>query len=76
VKVLIADGHVVGEISEVLTGKAPGRTSPDEIVLIESLGSATEDLAAAHRILEIARVRELGTWVGIGGLHFGEAGGV
>ena len=32
----------------MLTGKAPARTSPDEITLFKSLGIAIEDLAAAH----------------------------
>ena len=70
---LIGDDHIVGEIGEVLTGKAPARTSPDEITLFKSLGIAIEDLASAHRIYEICKERELGTWVEIGGLHFGKA---
>jgi len=70
---LIGDGHLVGEIGEVLTGSAPGRTSPEEITLFKSLGIAIEDLASAHRIYEICKERELGAWVEIGGLHFGKA---
>lgn len=70
---LIGDDHIVGEIGEVLTGKAPARTSPDEITLFKSLGIAIEDLASAHRIYEICSERDLGTWVEIGGLHFGKA---
>ncbi len=57
----------------MLTGKAEARTSPDEITLFKSLGIAIEDLASAHRIHEICKERELGTWVDIGGLHFGKA---
>jgi ornithine cyclodeaminase/alanine dehydrogenase-like protein (mu-crystallin family) len=57
----------------VLTGKAPARTSPEEVTLFKSLGIAIEDLASAHRIYEICKERELGTWVEIGGLHFGKA---
>ena len=70
---LIGDEHIVGEIGEVLTGRAPGRTSPDEITLFKSLGIAIEDLAAAHRVYEIAREKDLGAWVEIGGLHVGKA---
>jgi ornithine cyclodeaminase len=70
---LFGDEHVVGEVGEVLTGTAPGRTSPDEITLFKSLGIAIEDLASAHRIYEICKERELGVWVEIGGLHFGKA---
>ena len=57
----------------MLTGRAPGRTSPDEVTLFKSLGIAIEDLASAHRIYEICRERDLGVWLDIGGLRFGEA---
>jgi len=67
------DEHVVGEIGEVLTGEAPGRTSSDEVTLFKSLGIAIEDLASAHRIYQICKERGLGTWVEIGGTHFGAA---
>ena len=68
---LIGDDHIVGEIGEVLAGKAAARTSPDEITLFKSLGIAIEDLASAQRIYEICRERDLGIWVDIGGAHFG-----
>ncbi len=70
---LIGDDHVVGEIGEVLLGKAPARTSPDEITLFKSLGIAVEDLAAAHHVYAAAKARGLGQWVEIGGRHFGSA---
>lgn len=43
---LIGDGHIMGEIGEVLLGRVPGRTSPDEITLYKSLGHIVQDLAA------------------------------
>jgi ornithine cyclodeaminase/alanine dehydrogenase-like protein (mu-crystallin family) len=70
---LIDDDHVVGEIGEVLTGKVHGRTSPEEITLFKSLGIAVEDLAAAHAVYHAAADRGLGTWIDIGGLHFGSS---
>jgi ornithine cyclodeaminase/alanine dehydrogenase-like protein (mu-crystallin family) len=70
---LFGDEHIVGEIGELLTGKLEGRRSPEEVTLFKSLGIAIEDLASAHRIYEICRERELGTWVDIGGAHFGAA---
>ena len=70
---LFGDEHIVGEIGEVLTGNAPGRTSPDEVTLFKSLGIAIEDLAAAHHVYTKAKERGLGTWVEIGGRHFGSA---
>ena len=70
---LIGDEHIVGEIGEVLLGKAPARTSPDEITLFKSLGIAVEDLAAAHHVYRAAQERGLGIWLEIGGRHFGSA---
>jgi ornithine cyclodeaminase/alanine dehydrogenase-like protein (mu-crystallin family) len=62
----IGDGHIVGELGEILLGKVPGRRSPDERTLFESLGIAVEDLAAAHHIWRRAEARDSGT-----ALHFG-----
>jgi ornithine cyclodeaminase len=70
---LIGDDHIVGEIGEVLTGKVSARTSPQQITLFKSLGIAIEDLAAAHHVYTKAQERGLGTWVEIGGRHFGSA---
>ncbi len=69
----IDDRHIVGEIGEILTGSIAGRVSEDEITLFKSLGIAIEDLAAAQRIFEQAQARQMGTWVEIGGRHFGSA---
>jgi ornithine cyclodeaminase len=46
--------HVRGELGEVLAGTAPGRRSPDELTVFESLGLAVEDLAAAAHVCEAA----------------------
>ena len=70
---VIGDDHVVGEIGEVLTGTARARTSPEEITLFKSLGIAIEDLAAAHAVYHAAADRGLGTWIDIGGRHFGSS---
>jgi ornithine cyclodeaminase len=55
----ISDGHIKAELGEVLAGTAPGRTSPDEITVFESLGLAVEDLAAAEYL--VRRAQETGT---------------
>jgi alanine dehydrogenase len=39
-------------LSDIVTGKAPGRTSPNEITLFESLGIALWDIAAANYIFD------------------------
>ncbi len=54
----ITPDHIVGEIGEVLTGKAPGRRDAQEITLFKSLGLAVEDVAAAQFVH--ARALELG----------------
>jgi ornithine cyclodeaminase len=51
---LIGDDHIVAEIGEVLLGRAPGRTSPDEITLYKSLGHIVQDLAATRYVHERA----------------------
>jgi len=63
----IDDGHLIGEVGEVFLGRIPGRRSPDEITLYESLGVAVEDLAAAHAIHRRARESGAGTWLEWGG---------
>ncbi|HEX2031528.1 MAG TPA: ornithine cyclodeaminase family protein [Actinomycetota bacterium] len=65
----VDDGHIAGEIGEVFIGKVPGRTSPDEITLFESLGLAVEDVAAARAIHDAAVESGVGTRVPLGGLR-------
>jgi ornithine cyclodeaminase/alanine dehydrogenase-like protein (mu-crystallin family) len=68
---VIDDGHIVGEVGEVLLGSAPGRRSPQEITLFKSLGLAVEDLAAADHVYKKAKATGAGVWVEMGGRHFG-----
>ena len=68
---VIGDDHIAGELGELLLGKVPGRGSADEITLFKSLGIAIEDLAAAHHIWRKAEATGAGTWVEIGGRHYG-----
>ncbi len=51
--------HIRAEIGEILIGKHPGRTSPDELTVFKSLGLAVEDLAAAEYV--VRRAEETGT---------------
>jgi alanine dehydrogenase len=50
----------VRELAEIVTGKAAGRTSANEITLFKSNGIATEDIVVAGRIFEMARERAIG----------------
>ncbi len=51
---VIEDGHLHAELGEVVAGTVPGRTSPDEITLFDSGGTAIETVAAATMLYERA----------------------
>jgi ornithine cyclodeaminase/alanine dehydrogenase-like protein (mu-crystallin family) len=60
---LIAEDHIVGELGEVLLGRLAGRRADSataEITLFKSLGLAVEDLAAAYRVYQQARLTGCG----------------
>ncbi len=59
----IGPDHIRAELGELLVGAAPGRSSPDELTVFESLGLAVEDLAAAELCVERARAAGVGTEV-------------
>jgi ornithine cyclodeaminase/alanine dehydrogenase-like protein (mu-crystallin family) len=50
----------VRELSQIVSGKLPGRTSRDQITLFKSNGIAIEDIVVAGRIYEMARKRKIG----------------
>ena len=51
----------VGDLSDLLTGRIPGRTSPDQITLFKNnAGQGVADIAIASRIFELASAREIG----------------
>jgi alanine dehydrogenase len=54
------DWSAVRPLSDVVAGRAAGRSSPDEVTLFESHGLGLEDLAAACRVLDLARERGVG----------------
>lgn len=56
----LAPGAIRAELGELLSGAAPGRSSPDEITLFKSLGLAIEDLAAAQHVYARARASGAG----------------
>jgi ornithine cyclodeaminase/alanine dehydrogenase-like protein (mu-crystallin family) len=48
----IADVHA--ELGELVAGRKPGRTSPEEITIFDSTGTALQDVAAAAMVYERA----------------------
>ena len=51
------------ELAEIVAGKTPGRSNSEQITLFKSNGIATEDIAVAGRIYELARERGMGRQV-------------
>jgi ornithine cyclodeaminase len=62
---VIDEGHVHAEVGEIVAGRRPGRTSPDQITLYKSVGVAVQDAAAAALVLAAAKDRGLGVEVGL-----------
>jgi ornithine cyclodeaminase/alanine dehydrogenase-like protein (mu-crystallin family) len=50
----------VRELSQIVTGKIPGRTNQHQITLFKSNGIAIEDVVTAGRIYEMAKQRGMG----------------
>jgi ornithine cyclodeaminase/alanine dehydrogenase-like protein (mu-crystallin family) len=59
----------VSEIAEILSGKRPGRRSPEEITVYKSSGVPIQDLVTAREIERRAIERGVGTVLDIGGDH-------
>lgn len=51
---------VRAELAEVVAGRKPGRSSPDEITIFDSTGTALQDVAAAAVVYEKALVEGVG----------------
>jgi ornithine cyclodeaminase/alanine dehydrogenase-like protein (mu-crystallin family) len=50
----VARGDVYAELGEIVAGRKPGRTSPAEIAIFDSTGTALQDVAAAIMVYEKA----------------------
>jgi alanine dehydrogenase len=50
----------VVEMADIVAGKAPSRTNPEQITLFKSNGIAIEDIVVAGQIYELARQRKIG----------------
>lgn len=57
---VVTESHIVGEIGEVIDGKAPARESADQITCYKSLGVSSQDLAAAHAVWAMAEAENTG----------------
>lgn len=68
----------VSEMADIVAGKMPGRTNPEQITLFKSNGIAIEDIVVAGQIYELARQRKKGREIPMWEkeARFGEARGV
>ncbi|MBO1628313.1 MULTISPECIES: 2,3-diaminopropionate biosynthesis protein SbnB [Bacillus] len=49
------------ELGDIITGKCAGRTTDEEIIILNPMGMAIEDISCAHEIYEKARENGAGT---------------
>lgn len=62
----LCDWDTLTEIGEVIAGRAPRRTSRDQITLYESHGMGIQDLYVAHHVLGLAKSRNVGIDLPVG----------
>lgn len=60
---LLSRSGICAEIGEIIAGKKPGRTSPDETIIFDSTGTALQDVAAAAAVYEAARRAGIGATI-------------
>lgn len=51
------------ELGQVVTGMRPGREDADEIIMLNPMGMAVEDIACAQAVFRAALDRGVGTWL-------------
>ena len=66
-KGLVTRADVHAELGEVIVGSKPGRTSPDEIIIFDSTGTALQDAAAAAVAYEKATTAGRGVTLNFAG---------
>ncbi|UEX90146.1 2,3-diaminopropionate biosynthesis protein SbnB [Staphylococcus ratti] len=49
------------ELGQLLTGEKPGRENDDEIILLNPMGMAIEDISSAYYIYKAAKAQNIGT---------------
>ncbi|WP_138007470.1 ornithine cyclodeaminase family protein [Halalkalirubrum salinum] len=60
---LVDEGHIHGDLGDVLAGAAPGRQSDEEITVFDSGGTGIETVAAAYMLYQKAIDAGLGTTI-------------
>jgi len=65
----IDDGHILGELGDLLNRTVVGRRRAPDRTLFKSLGLAVEDVAALQHIFDKAERSGAGTMISLGGLR-------
>jgi alanine dehydrogenase len=56
---------VHAELGDLVSGRKPGRTTPDEITIFDGCGLGIQDVAASARAYELARLRDAGARISL-----------
>ena len=57
---MIDEGHIVGDVGDVLAGRVEGRPGESDVTLFKSVGCAAEDCLAAEEVLRRAMGHGIG----------------
>jgi N-[(2S)-2-amino-2-carboxyethyl]-L-glutamate dehydrogenase len=60
---LFSRDRLHAELGEIVAGLRPGREQASEVILLNPMGMAVEDIACAHAIYEAAVATGVGTWL-------------
>jgi ornithine cyclodeaminase/alanine dehydrogenase-like protein (mu-crystallin family) len=63
---LVTRSHFERELGMIVSGTAPGRTSPEEVTLFKSVGNAVQDVVVGRRAVDRAREIGIGTTIDLG----------
>ncbi len=58
---LMEESDVHADLGEIITGQRPARTAPDEIIVLDTTGTAIQDVAAAVAVYLRAKERGIGS---------------
>jgi len=61
----ITGDHIYAELSELILGKKPSRTSDSEITIFKSVGLAIQDASTAIKAYELAMKMKIGTMINL-----------
>jgi alanine dehydrogenase len=65
---LVTPADVHAELGDLVIGRKPGRTNPEEITVFDSTGIAIQDVASAAWVYQRAIARNVGTFIPLGAL--------